>query len=126
MPTQPKYLGEIQMSDRFYSLESDAVISVNDLKWNLISHPTFTINEMMQSIKKQIGIWKGEEEKWATEGVECKVLRPNGKGWQTGKVRIQVEFRPDEIPDENHQSNGSTNELEFPLDEVRQTLVGEE
>lgn len=114
------------MSDRFYPLQNDAVISVNDLRWRLIHHSTFTTDEMMQSIKNQIGIRKDEEEKWLTEGAECKVLRPNSKGWQKGKVRIQIEFCPDEISEGDSRSNGSKSDLEFPLDEVRQTLVGEE
>ena len=40
-------------------------------------------------------------------GLSCEVLRP-GANWQKGKVRIRLEFCPDEP--------------ESPLDDIRQTI----
>ncbi len=35
---------------------------------------------------------------WFEEGVECEFLNVReGKGWQTGKIRIRFEFIPDVI-----------------------------
>lgn len=111
------------MSDRFYPLESDAVISVSDIKWRFIQHSTFTTEEMRSSIGDNLRINVNEQENWVTGGVECKVLRPNGQGWQKGKVRIHIEFYPNEVPQEHQQLNGLTSNQKFPLDEVRQTFV---
>lgn len=39
-------------------------------------------------------------EPWFDDGINCEILKTNGKGWQKGKVRINlnisVEFCPDE------------------------------
>jgi hypothetical protein len=32
---------------------------------------------------------------WLNEGVECEVLFANGGGWQKGKMRLRLEFVPD-------------------------------
>ncbi len=34
--------------------------------------------------------------KWLDNGVECKILRTTGGGWQKGKLRLRIEFVPDE------------------------------
>ncbi|MBD2344282.1 KGK domain-containing protein [Anabaena subtropica] len=53
--------------------------------------------------------------KWFDEGVDCEVLKPASKGWQTGKLRIKVtiEFIPDE---------SIVNETESPLDDLRRMI----
>ncbi len=35
-------------------------------------------------------------EKWCIKGVPCEVLTPN-QGWKKGKVKITLEFCPDEL-----------------------------
>jgi KGK domain len=54
------------------------------------------------------------------DGIDCKLLQPDGKGWQKGKLRICFEFTPENnenliaIPDD------SVKMPESPLDEIRQ------
>ncbi|RAM49460.1 MAG: hypothetical protein C6Y22_22155 [Hapalosiphonaceae cyanobacterium JJU2] len=49
------------------------------------------------------------------DGVQCKILRPKGCGWQKGTVRFSLEFIPEDssLPS---QENSSENVLS-PLDE---------
>jgi hypothetical protein len=44
------------------------------------------------------------------DGVECEMLSPN-KSWRKGKVKISLEFIPDE-----------SDEYESPLDEIRREM----
>lgn len=46
-----------------------------------------------------------------TEGIECEVLRLGAKEWQKGKLRINLEFCPNQ-----------PSEPESALDDIRQTL----
>lgn len=48
-----------------------------------------------------------EKEQVLIDGFECRVLQP-GKKWQTGKIRIHIEFCPD-----------NPTEPDSPLDEIR-------
>jgi KGK domain len=54
-----------------------------------------------------------------TEGVNCNLLQPDGKGWQKGRLKMCFEFIPDEpapvvIKSKIVDTNSS------PLDEIRQ------
>ncbi len=69
---------------------------------NIMFQCTFKIGEFMAIIKEKLG----EEENFFTEGVDCEILRP-GKNWQKGKVKMRLEFYPDEpkdIPPEQSDS----------------------
>lgn len=62
-------------------------------------------------------IWNDERWNWMDNGVKCEILKPGSKGWQKGKLRINVtlEFEPDE-----------PSEPASPLDEIRQMNPTEE
>jgi hypothetical protein len=36
---------------------------------------------------------------WFGKGIECQVLSTNGGGWQKGRVRLRLEYIPDEPPE---------------------------
>ncbi|MBD2245640.1 KGK domain-containing protein [Nostoc sp. FACHB-888] len=57
------------------------------------------------------------------EGFECYVLIPNQQ-WRTGKIRVRLEFCPDEAEiEENQENNGlDINQERSPLDDLRQQL----
>jgi KGK domain len=70
------------------------------------------------------------EQKWFGSGIDCETLKIGGKGWQKGKVKINVtlEFCPDEpeveeIP-ENNESE--TSQPESPLDDLRRQFLNQE
>ncbi|MFN9175995.1 MAG: KGK domain-containing protein [Synechocystis sp.] len=53
--------------------------------------------------------------KWIEEGINCERLNPGDPQWKKGKVRVRVvvEFAPDEPESPDYQS---------PLDEIRQEM----
>lgn len=86
-------------------LDSNAVLSVAREDNILINHPTYKVKELLDAIGHQIDHKK--RERWCIEGVSCEVLSPN-QSWRKGKVKICLEFIPDEI--------------ESPLDSVREEI----
>jgi KGK domain len=92
---------EIIMNDRFESLESGEVISVQHDTLVLSGHRTFRVGELNEAIashlKQAISNWSEENNGWFTpEGLECEALRFGSKGWQKGRIRLCLEFCPDE------------------------------
>ena len=51
---------------------------------------------------------------WFYQGKECEILRAGSKGWQKGKIKINVtlEFIPDEVEEDTS-----------PLDDIRQADI---
>jgi hypothetical protein len=89
------------MNDRFESLESGEVISVQHDTLVLSGHRTFRVGELNEAIashlKQAIANWTEENNGWFTpEGLECEALRFGSKGWQKGRIRLCLEFCPDE------------------------------
>ncbi|WP_309743468.1 KGK domain-containing protein [Chamaesiphon sp. OTE_20_metabat_361] len=89
------------MHDRFESLESGEVISVQHDTLVLSGHRTFRVGELNEAIeshlKKAIENWNEENNAWFTDrGLDCEALRFGSKGWQKGRIRLCLEFCPDE------------------------------
>lgn len=65
-------------------------------------------------------------EKWLIEGVEAEVLQLE-KGWKTGKLRISIEFIPDEEEEEvevevSNEASPQKALPPSPLDDLRQKV----
>lgn len=75
----------------FQPLETDAVVSYKGTA-SLVSSQTFTVEELHKVIRANRGPLY---DPWYVEGLPCKVMRP-GQGWQKGRLRVTVEFCPDE------------------------------
>lgn len=73
-------------------LIKDDVISLKEKVNNLPR--TFKVAELVHDLWNR---WaKNNNEKLITsEGLDCQLLRPNGQGWETGKLRVVIEFCPD-------------------------------
>lgn len=89
------------MSNQFEPLATGEVLSIEESSAILIGHQTFRVDELVQAIKTQLqhrnGGWNKEKNDWfSEEGINCEVLRFSAKGWQKGKVRISLEFCPQE------------------------------
>ncbi len=54
-----------------------------------------------------------------TDGTNCNLLQPDGKGWQKGKLKICFEFIPEE-PEPIATQDRSEEDRHSPLDEIRQ------
>ncbi len=89
------------MSDRFESLESGEVVSIQHETQVLSGHRTFRSGELNDAIKsyveQAIAGWSEEKNDWFTDrGIDCEALRFGSKGWQKGRIRLSLEFCPDE------------------------------
>ena len=89
------------MSDRFESLASGEVVSVQHETQVLGGHRTFRSGELNNTIKSYvesaIAGWSEEKNDWfTTRGIECEALRFGAPGWQKGRIRLSLEFCPDE------------------------------
>ena len=89
------------MSDRFESLASGEVVSVQHETQVLGGHRTFRSGELNNAIKSYvesaIAGWSEEKNDWfTTRGIECEALRFGAPGWQKGRIRLSLEFCPDE------------------------------
>ena len=115
------------MSDKFQRLEREDVVSVYAGEI-LVNHRTFTVDEfmtaLMQCLEEQLGEMEDDQEKWFGEGLGCKLLKPGGKSWERGKVRITLEFCPEELEVvDASQNNGlQSSQLISPLDDIRQMM----
>ncbi|WP_310487483.1 KGK domain-containing protein [Chamaesiphon sp. VAR_69_metabat_338] len=100
------------MQDRFESLESGEVISVQNDTQVLSGHRTFRVGELNESLenhlKSAIANWNEAHNGWfKPEGVECEALRFGSQGWQKGRIRLCLEFCPDE-PTKTAQGTSAT------------------
>ena len=89
------------MNDRFESLDSGEVISVQHDTLVLSGHRTFRVGELNEAIeshlKKAIDNWDDQNNAWFTpQGLDCEALRFGSQGWQKGRIRLCLEFCPDE------------------------------
>ncbi len=116
------------MSKEFERLEREDVVSVYSNQI-LVNNRTFTINELiaalMPVVKKESGAgWTEDKEHWFHEGLDCKILKPGAKSWRRGKVRLTLEFTPEELEVaetlESIESQG--NKARSPLDDIRQLM----
>ena len=115
------------MNNNFENLKSEDVVSVYAGQI-FVSSRTFTVVEfiaaMMQATKKQLGDLTEGKETWFGEGLECKILKPGAKSWERGKVRISLEFEPEEleITQTVESSELENSKSESPLDDIRQRM----
>jgi hypothetical protein len=89
------------MKDRFEPLESGEVISVQQDTPVLVGQRTFRVGELNEAIKKQlesaIESWSEDKSAWfSPNGIDCEALRFGASGWQKGRIRLCLEFSPDE------------------------------
>jgi uncharacterized protein Usg len=100
-------------------LETD-VISQKSNQQKMSLPDFFTLGALLEYWQRQTG---GPLKNFFLNGLECKVLQP-GKGWQTGKMKIHIEFYPDrptepDSPLDEIRKMDSYTEPESPLDEIR-------
>jgi hypothetical protein len=92
------------VDNHFEPLAIGEVLSIEESAQILIGHRTFRVDEFADAVKKQMQTTKGwtkEKDAWFSEdGVPCEVLRFTANGWQKGKVRIHLEFCPQDFEDQ--------------------------
>lgn len=93
---------------------SQKKLHINDVLWLEVKRSpteqtTNTVEEISQAIcEKPIG------NAWVRDGVECSVLFENESGWRKGKVRIVLEFVPDDEPESEPEVQQATSQPLLP------------
>lgn len=87
------------MDDQFEPLDNDEVLFVS-VGRVLMPNPTFKVGEFLdalaQAVSDREGDWADENEGWFGDGLKCEALRFGTRGWQRGRVRLRLEFCPDD------------------------------
>lgn len=99
------------MNSEFEPLNHSDVVSVEpDTFNNLDVSNTFKVVQLLEGIEEYFHSDTNEAALFS-KGIECEVLKLGAKCWQKGKVRISLQFCPDQ-----------TSESSSPLDDIRQNL----
>ncbi|MGA9380804.1 MAG: KGK domain-containing protein [Phormidium sp.] len=88
-------------------LENDVISGISEEI--LEGRRTFTGEELLKSLRESFNP-REEEYAFFENGIDCKILQP-GKNWQKGKIRINLEFCPDE-----------PTQPTSPLDDIRKQM----
>lgn len=104
------------------NLDVNSVVSLTDSNIPFVSGRTFRIGEAYEGMKRHFG----RSDVWFSEGLDCEALVP-GNTWRKGKIRICFEFCPEDGEDFDnndlgHEEAADEVVVEYPLDEVRQTI----
>ncbi len=88
------------MNNHFEPLDNGEVLSISESALIYIGHTTFRVGEFSEAVRSQLEHntegWNEGKNSWFTDmGVDCEVLRFTSGGWQKGKVRLRLEFSPD-------------------------------
>ncbi|MBE9201882.1 MULTISPECIES: KGK domain-containing protein [unclassified Nodularia (in: cyanobacteria)] len=97
------------MSNKFEHLNHNEVVSVKPETFNNLDvSQTFKVSDLLRAIMECVEADNTNEAPLYSKGLNCEVLKLGAMRWQTGKIRLCLEFCPDEA--------------ESPLDDMRQQL----
>lgn len=91
------------VENRFEPLDGDEVLSVDESAQIFIGHRTFRVSEIATALKTQLleyglgGITVEKEGWFNPEGISCEALKFGANRWLKGRVKISIDFCPDEI-----------------------------
>jgi KGK domain len=87
------------MNDQFQPLDNDEVLFIS-VGRVLMPNPTFKVGEFLDALAQAVSDreqeWSEDNEGWFSDGLDCEALRFSTQGWQRGRVRIRLEFAPEE------------------------------
>lgn len=86
-------------SDGFQNLNRNDVIKIPDKNDRLfLDYATFQSEEWLESFSDflRTNINTDRYEEWIKAGIECQLLPASGGGWRSGKLRLNIEFCPDD------------------------------
>ncbi|MCT7983445.1 hypothetical protein NG796_09070 [Laspinema sp. A4] len=118
------------MSSKFEPVNDEEVVSIPQANQRIpsLNHPMIKFGDLRGALIKVI---KGyflsassdadEKLKWLGDGVDVEILKYGSPGWKKGKLRIKInlEFCPDEPEHQQTLNQRETREFESPLDEIR-------
>ena len=128
------------MSNKFEPLKENEIVSLNldaEKPQILLTQPTYKVKEFLKALRRLVNTYDEtlpcykqygvefkvtkEKEGWFSEGIDCEVIKINTQGWQKGKVRLAIEFCPDE-PEIEETPTEEIPHPESPLDDLRQMI----
>jgi hypothetical protein len=117
---------KFDMEDKFELLKDNEIISLEDSVRILLQQPTYKVIELKRAliplVQTTTNRWTQDKANWFSQGVPCEVLRLDAKGWRKGKVRLAIEFLPDEPEVEEIPATNEIEQPESPLDDLRQMI----
>jgi hypothetical protein len=117
---------KFDMENKFELLKDNEILSLEEPVRILLQQPTYKVSEFMQVlislVKGTARTWTHDKLNWFSQGVPCEVLRLDAKGWRKGKVRLAIEFLPDEPEVEEIPATNEIEQPESPLDDLRQMI----
>jgi hypothetical protein len=80
-------------------------------------------NVLVNTLASRGGI-PSDDRAWFDQGIDCEILRPDAKGWRKGKLRIRIalEFCPDEPEEVIGNDELLNSKSEGSLDDIRQMI----
>ncbi len=129
------------MSNKFEPLNENEIVSLvrnAEISRIVLTQPTYKVKEFLKALSNLIDThddtlttyqaknikYKVTEAKanWFSKGVDCEVLKLDDQGWQKGKVRLSLEFCPNEPEIEETPTNEEIQQPESPLDDLRRMI----
>ena len=109
-----KYLSDCNTKD-VISLQSTSLFYVHEFCNLVLSSLDRSLrNAIARSITQKLAN-TSKAELWFGNGESCEILKAGSSGWQTGKIKLKVNFTLEFIPDEPEAETS-------PLDDVRQEI----
>ena len=85
----------MSMDNEFHRLHHYEVVSINTENLDSLDvSDTFKVIQLLEAMKELVGLETASS--LFDKGIECEVLRFRANSWRRGKVRLSLEFRPDE------------------------------
>jgi hypothetical protein len=75
-----------------FQLNDDDVVLTEDAEASFINSKLFKIGWFKKGFER----FSSYMNTWLNEGVDCEMLQAGGGGWRKGKLRLRLEFIPDE------------------------------
>lgn len=129
-------LTEVSVVKESIALQSYDVVFISGQGFHLTPGRTArTIEVVMEALTSLRKIKNNSiPVEWITDGIECQVMTPTSNGWVNGKVRLSLEFIPDEeevvvfeqeaeLVDKVETEEKAPPKQISPLDEFRQANV---
>ncbi|NEQ99908.1 MAG: hypothetical protein F6K30_24950 [Cyanothece sp. SIO2G6] len=108
------------MKQRSRQLNDEDILLIEDNKlWLIVKTKTFLVKDFLTALPSHLGIHDENKMAWLKDGIECKLLAPK-YDWQSGKIRIKVEFIPDEMEKDIESQQNMNGAIDSSLDDIRQ------
>ena len=112
------FIGEGRQVKKELSLSNEGVFKQHKDRWYPFNEKVGLISQLVAKIQKEVAEGADTRQELFGEGIECQILEPGFEQWQTGKLRIRIEFCPDSPPEQAQPL--AADPSDSPLDALRQ------